>query len=434
MPLTLHHNTPAVQSLPWMEPLALAAGIRDDHWVLLYSGAQAGYSGRYSYLAWRLAERIEGNDFSPLEHVLSASGGRFSPAWFGYLGYGLKDCLETLTPEAPNWLRLPNLCMMRFHAICEFDHDKKTVRFWSDREDTVLPAPSVIPSSVTEVTALRSPMARQAYLEKTAHIIERIRAGDLYQANLTRKFIGEFAKEPEAFGVFARLCKVSPAPYSVFMRLGDTAILSSSPERFLTIDTEGNVTARPIKGTSPRAADAALDKRARDRLAASAKDRAENLMIVDLMRNDLSRTCIPGSVEVRQLYEVTTHATIHHMSSTVVGRKRPECSTLEVVRRCFPPGSMTGAPKIKAMNLCAELERAARGVYSGAIGWFGGDGNCDLSVVIRTLILKDKRFEFQVGGGIVADSTPESELAETAAKARGIALALGVSEKDLEGL
>ena len=149
-------------------------------------------------------------------------------------------------------------------------------------------------------------------------------------------------------------------------------------------------------------------------------------MIVDLMRNDLSRGSIPGSVKADALFEVTTHATIHHMSSTVSAQRRPDCSTLDVITHCFPPGSMTGAPKIRAMNICSELERQARGIYSGAIGWLAGDGACELSVVIRTLVLHGDRFEFQVGGGIVADSTPQRELDELNEKARGILAALNL--------
>lgn len=425
------------QSLPWVEPLTVAAGVRDLHWALFYSGAPAGYSGRHSYLACDVAERIVGNDFSMAEKKLSAGDNRFDNAWFGYLGYGLKDCLETLMPERPHWLTLPPLCLMRFHTIYAFDHEKKNITRWS-APDAPSPSPAIAgenkESVIPPVTQLRSPMTKQEYLEKAAAIIERIRAGDLYQANLTRKFIGEFAEKPEAFSLFKKLCEVSPAPYSAFLKLGDISVLSSSPERFLSIDAEGSVAARPIKGTSARFDNREKDRASRDALAESAKDRAENLMIVDLMRNDLARACVPGSVQAGNLFEVTTHATIHHMSSTVTGKKRPECSALDVVKECFPPGSMTGAPKIRAMNLCAELESYARGIYSGAIGWFSGDGGCDLSVAIRTLVMQDKKFEFQVGGGIVADSTPQGEYEETIEKARGILRTLGISTEAIAAL
>ena len=219
---------------------------------------------------------------------------------------------------------------------------------------------------------------------------------------------------------------MSPASYSAFMRLDDTYILSSSPELFLHADAAGHIHTRPIKGSAPRFQDEGQDRQSRDALTASAKDQAENLMIVDLMRNDLSRSCLPGSVRAEKLFEVTSHATIHHMSSMVTGIKRPECSTLDAVKACFPPGSMTGAPKIKAMDLCSRMEEIERGIYSGALGWFGGDGSCELSVVIRTLIMNGKNFEFQAGGGIVADSTPQGELDELIEKSRGIFTALEI--------
>ncbi|NBO17982.1 MAG: anthranilate synthase component I family protein [Proteobacteria bacterium] len=239
--------------------------------------------------------------------------------------------------------------------------------------------------------------------------------------------MGEFEAPPASFAMFRELCRISPAAYSSFLKMGDSCVLSSSPELFLRISPEGHITARPIKGTSPRSADAAQDAANRQLLENSEKDKAENLMIVDLMRNDLARASQPGSVKTEALFEITSHSTVHHMSSTIVARKRPGCTTLQAIAGAFPPGSMTGAPKIMAMQLCTQLEKLERGIYSGAIGWLGGDGSAELSVVIRTLIIQGKNFEFQVGGGIVADSTPEKELQETIDKAQGILKLLGIS-------
>lgn len=420
------------QSLPWTDPLALARRIDEPYWVLLYSGVQASYSGRYSLLACNLKERIGASNFSAFAQKLSADKAPFDNAWFGYLGYGLKNNLETLAVDKPNWLALPPLQMLRFATIYQFDHVSRSLTCWSEGEPPALPecaAPA--PIYPPAVLSLTSNMPSAAYLEKAATIIDAIHRGDLYQANLTRKYIGHFAEAPEGFALFCRLCEVSPAPYSAYLKLGDTQVLSSSPELFLHIDAAGRMRTRPIKGTAPRFNDAGEDTASRARLATSAKDRAENLMIADLMRNDLSRACVPGSVITESLFDVTTHATIHHMSSTITGQKRPDCSTLEAVQHCFPPGSMTGAPKITAMNLCSQLEEIERGIYSGAIGWFGGDGSCELSVVIRTLLLKAAQFEFQVGGGIVADSTPERELQEILDKSKGISTTLGISVKQL---
>lgn len=417
-----------IQNLAWVEPLEFAAQLTEDDFVLLYSGVRNGYSGRYSLLACGLERKITSDNFAELAGVLSQNQEKFANAWFGYLAYGLKDSLESLTKEAKNWLSLPPLLMMQFASIYQFDHETKTLTLYSSgvsvERDSCLRRNDALPS----VCKITSNMTRGEYLEKAAEIIEKINDGELYQANLTRKFMGEFADAPNQFQLFKKLCEVSPAAYSAFIKIGDTAILSSSPESFLHIDEAGNVVTRPIKGTAARGKTAEEDEKLRKNLQNSEKDRAENLMIVDLMRNDLAKSCAEGSIKVEKLFEVTTHATIHHLSSTISGKRRSDKSTLDVVCGAFPAGSMTGAPKIRAMNLCAELENEERGVYSGAVGWFGGDGSCDLSVVIRTLILQGNKFEFQVGGGIVADSTPEKELQETIDKAKGILLALGVEQ------
>lgn len=409
----------------------MAASIDESHWVLLYSGTQASYSGRYSYLAHGLIDKIEDEGLERFSQQLSTDRNTFENMWFGYLGYGLKDRLEKLRKDEPNWIKLPALLMMRFNSVYRFDHKLKTVTLFQRNASPVMQASQARVQALPEVVEIAPTISREEYLKKTAHVIDLIHAGELYQANLTRKCIGHFKAAPDPFSVFRMLCAVSPAPYSAFLKLGDTAIASSSPELFLHIDDKGLIRTRPVKGTAPRHSNPELDTKLRNGLAASTKDRSENLMIVDLMRNDLSRACIPGSVETRTLFEVTSHANVHHMSSTIVGQKRPDCSSLEAITYCFPPGSMTGAPKIRAMELCSELERLERGVYSGAIGWLGGDGSCELSVVIRTLIIRGEKFEFQVGGGIVADSSPEAEFAETIDKSIGILKAIGINPQAL---
>jgi anthranilate/para-aminobenzoate synthase component I len=287
---------------------------------------------------------------------------------------------------------------------------------------------------VPGIESLHSNMSRAEYLAHAGAIIARIHAGDLYQANLTRKFGGTFAAAPDGFSLFCRLCELSPGAYSAYLRCGDTHIISSSPELFLSIDAAGRMLSEPIKGSAPRGASQSADLALRRSLEESGKDRAENLMIVDLMRHDFSRVCEPGSVQVPALFTVTSHASIHHLSSRIVGKKRRDCTTLAALQACFPPGSMTGAPKIRAMEQCSAAERDARGVYSGAIGWLGGDGSAHLSVVIRTLLVEGRRFEFQAGGGVVADSTPEAELSELLDKTRGIAELLGISRAALAAL
>ncbi len=414
------------QTLPWRHPFELAQTIDEQHWVLLYSGVRNNYSGRYSLMACGLREHITSSSFTEFGQRLSHSNHKFDNSWFGYLGYGLKDTLENLRADEPGWLDMPDLYMMNFHNIYQFDHDNKTLLLWSDGRHELKTGPARQKPAIPDITAIHSNMTRNEYLEKAQHVIDKIYAGDLYQANLTRKFYGEFKEKPNHFQVFSTLCEISPAPYSSFIRMDDSYIISSSPELFLNIDADGNISTHPIKGTAPRGADKKTDDELREQLSNSEKDRAENLMIVDLMRNDLAKCCVAGSVKTDSLFDVTTHATIHHLSSAVSGKKREDCSTIEAVKAIFPPGSMTGAPKISAMNLCSELEKIKRGVYAGATGWFGGDGSCDLSVVIRTLLIKGNKFEFQVGGGIVADSTPQKELDELISKAKGIMLTLNI--------
>ncbi len=421
------------QSLPWTEPLELASGVDDDYWVLLYSSVRTDYSGRYSILARGLAERIEASDFEKLATRLSHDQPHFDNAWFGYLGYGLKNSLESLPHDTPHMFDLPDMCMMRFCEIYQFDHETKTLILYSNNTPTPV-SPRPIEQIIPAVSSISSNMTREEYLQKAASVIEHIHAGDLYQANLTRKFNGQFAEKPNGLALFARLCEISPAPYSAYISMGDTHIISSSPELFLRSNDKGQVLARPIKGTAPRFDDKNKDDASRNSLAASSKDKAENLMIVDLMRNDMSKTCEAGSVKTDSLYDITSHATIHHMSSNISGRLKKNTHSLEMIKQCFPPGSMTGAPKIKAMKLCSALETQARGAYSGAIGWFGGDNSCELSVIIRTLVVKSQQFEFQVGGGIVADSTPELELSELLDKTKGICRTLKLDRKKLENL
>ena len=416
--------------MKWIDPLdytanAIESGQIDrGDMVLLHSAIRASYSGRYSYLAYDPVETVQSHDFEALRGKLSYGG-----TWFGYLGYGLKDCLENVVIDTPGWYPLPNLTMTRFSNVIRFDHDEKRIELCAGTYPNWADNNAATPKNLPKAISLSSNMKKADYLEKVSAIRELIKNGELYQANLTRKFTGHFDGPIIPFVLYQKLSRVSPAAYSAFLKLGDTHILSSSPELFLAIEGS-TMRTRPIKGTSPRFSDSKRDMESRDKLAASLKDRAENLMIVDLMRNDLSRSCSPGSVVTESLFEVTSHANVHHMSSTVTGTIAPDKTALDAIANCFPPGSMTGAPKIRAMNVCSEFEGIERGVYSGAIGWLDA-GACELSVVIRTLIIKGDKFEFQVGGAITADSDPELEWMETMDKAKGIALALGLDSLDL---
>jgi para-aminobenzoate synthetase component 1 len=265
---------------------------------------------------------------------------------------------------------------------------------------------------------LRSSFTHAGYVDAVARVREYILAGDIFQANLSQRFEAPLAESPWAF--YRRLRTRNAAPFAAFLDFPDATVLSASPERFLSVDVGGHVETRPIKGTRPRGVGPEHDAALGQALTESAKDRAENLMIVDLMRNDLSRVCLPGSVRVQELFALERYATVHHLVSTVVGDLTPGSDALDLLRVTFPGGSITGAPKLRAMEIIAELESSARGVYCGAIGYWSLTGALDTSIVIRTAVARDSRLYFSAGGGIVADSDPEQEYRETLDKARGI--------------
>jgi para-aminobenzoate synthetase component 1 len=253
-------------------------------------------------------------------------------------------------------------------------------------------------------------------------VIEYIFAGDIFQANLSQRLEAPLLGTP--LELYRRLRRRNPAPFAAFLDYGDVAIASSSPERFLRVDDGRQVETRPIKGTRPRGVGPEHDAALALALAESDKDRAENVMIVDLLRNDLSRVCRPGTVRVPELFAIEHYATVHHLVSTVVGELAPEHDAVDLLRAAFPGGSITGAPKVRAMQIIAELEPTARGVYCGAIGYVSVTGALDTNVVIRTYLVLGRDVYFQVGGGIVADSNPEQEYRETLDKARGLVAAL----------
>jgi para-aminobenzoate synthetase component I len=259
-----------------------------------------------------------------------------------------------------------------------------------------------------------SNMTHEAYARAFRRIRGYIHDGDCYQVNLAQRFSATATGDP--WLAYQRLRIINPAPFSAYLNTPYAQILSASPERFLRIE-RGRVETRPIKGTRPRAGHPRLDAGLVEELRLSDKDRAENLMIVDLLRNDLSKNCALGSVKVPRLFEVESFATVHHLVSTVSGELRAGRDALDLLRGCFPGGSITGAPKLRAMQIIEELEPHRRGVYCGAIGYIGFDGNMDLNIAIRTLICSRGTIRCWAGGGIVADSRLEDEYQETFDKA-----------------
>lgn len=272
---------------------------------------------------------------------------------------------------------------------------------------------------------IKSNFTRRRYYKAIEKVKDYIAAGDIYQANLSQRFSADFYGDP--WLLYKKLRRLNPAPFAAYLNFPEVNVLCDSPERFLKI-TGRRVETRPMKGTRPRGRTPKEDRKLRQELENSIKDKAENLMIVDLERNDLGKVCEYGSVRVSELEIVETYPTVLQMVSTVEGRLRNGVGQIDCLKACFPGGSITGAPKVRAMEIIDEIEPTRRNIYTGAIGYLSFNGDMDLNIAIRTIIVKNKKAYFQVGGGIVADSKPEEEYRETLDKAKALMKALGNEE------
>ncbi len=324
----------------------------------------------------------------------------------GYLAYDLRDAVEAIPRRIPEDFPMPCLHFVVYDRVQQ----------WSAA--AVPPPPSSIPAQ-----NLRAHCSRQEYEAKVQQVVEHICAGDIFQANLTQPFTADYLGDPRL--LFWRLCYESPAPFAAYMETSpNQAVLCSSPEEFLHV--EGDlVRTKPIKGTRPRSNDAAADQALLQELLASEKDQAELAMIVDLLRNDLGKVAVPGSVQVGPFPEHESFAQVHHTFATVTARLRPDVSLVDLLRATFPCGSITGAPKLRCMEILEELELVRRGLYTGAVGSIGPGRAMHLNVAIRTMLYRQGKIRFNVGGGITADSQPALEYEETLHKAEGMLRALG---------
>jgi para-aminobenzoate synthetase len=355
--------------------------------------------------------------------------------YVGYLGYELKaDCGSPNVHSSD----MPDAAMMLANRVVAVDHtrDKTYVFALCRGEDPEAElwldaAVDLIEAAIAEPPAERSPAppsepgghvrfrsgrGETRYLADILKSQEELLAGESYEVCLTDQFTTDAAPEP--FDLYRQLRRSNPSPFAAFLRFGEYAVVSSSPERFVSVDRERQVMARPIKGTISRVEDPAEDEAVRQELAEDEKTYAEHLMIVDLLRNDLGVVCDVDSVEVPDLMTIEPYATVHQMVSTIVGRLAADRSPVECVRSCFPGGSMTGAPKERTMEIIDDLEAEARGVYSGSIGYFGADGHTDMNIVIRTIVMRPGRTTIGAGGAIVMQSDPQEEFDEILLKAR----------------
>lgn len=361
----------------------------------------------------------------------------FAGGAIGFVAYDFGRRLERL-PAPAEAEPVPEIALGFYDTFLAFDHRDRRARLIStgrpesdpaarrrraearaDAFEAHLARPASPRRAPEPRLDFRPTIDRATHEARVAAAVEHVLAGDIFQVNLAQRFVAETPEGFDPLAFHGVLRRVNPAPFSAFLDFGEVVIASSSPERFLEI-RDGRVETRPIKGTAARAGDPVEDARLAARLAESEKDRAENVMIVDLMRNDLARVCDDASIEVPVLCGVESYAGIHHLVSVVTGRLAPGRDAVDALAAAFPGGSITGAPKIRAQEIITELEGVARGVYCGSIGWFGHDGAMDLDIAIRTVVFRDGRATVSVGGGITALSKPAEEWEETLVKAARI--------------
>lgn len=429
---------------------ALFAHIADKPWaVYLDSGQPASQYGHYDIMAAdpfmtlvadgettaissSAGTKISGDDpfgllkqalapYAALECELPFCGGAI-----GYFGYDLARRLEQLPSLADDGGQMPQMMIGIYDWALVVDHRARRAFLVSHalHQSTQENWPALCalfaqPAAETNTefsvdTAVSSNMDMPRYAAAFDRVQHYIHEGDCYQVNLAQRFSAEVSGD--AWKAYLQLRDISPAPFMAYMQLPGVEVLCASPERFLQVKG-GHVETRPIKGTRPRAADPAEDRRNAAELEASAKDRAENLMIVDLLRNDIGKSCATGSVQAGRLFALESFANVHHLVSTVTGTLDDNMTALDLLRGCFPGGSITGAPKLRAMQIIEELEPHRRGLYCGAIGYIGFDGNMDTNIAIRTAVCSHGEIRFWAGGGIVADSEMSKEYSETLDKA-----------------
>ena len=447
-------EAPLLTELPYhADSTALFEAIADSPWaVFLDSGLRHPGQSRFDILAARPYVRLvtrgplteiydQGIELSRedpltlLQRRLAidprhATGLPFCGGAIGYFSYDLARRFERLPTLARDTERVPEMAIGIYDWAVVVDHlERRSFLVGQGRDpETDLkwdhlvrlfsaPAPETRRAPFRVTSPITSSMSRDRYGRAFRRLQGYIRDGDCYQVNLAQRFAAQATGDP--WLAYQALRLMNPAPFATYLSTPYVRVLSASPERFLAV-RGGRVETRPIKGTRPRGGHPRLDAQLIEELRASAKDRAENVMIVDLLRNDLSKNCALGSVRVPKLFEVESFATVHHLVSTVTGELRPGRDAIDLLRGSFPGGSITGAPKLRAMQIIEELEAQRRGIYCGAIGYIGFDGDMDTSIAIRTAVVSHGSVRFWAGGGIIADSRVDDEYQETFDKAAAL--------------
>ncbi|MDK2985815.1 MAG: para-aminobenzoate synthetase component [Clostridia bacterium] len=443
----------------------------DEKAIFLDSGLRHQEIGRYSFIVSepflvvkskgrkieitreQITEKIEGDPFLCLKRLFSeyqietrADYPPFQGGAVGYFSYDLGRQLE----ELPDWnkddLNVPDYYLGFYDKGVAIDRLNNRVYIFATglplkgresidkaKRDITMLRKKILKYSCTgnhpggEISFFKGEMekhfSKDEYCKVIQKAIDYIAAGDIFQVNISQRFSVNLETTP--WNLYKKLRDINPAPFAAFLDLGELTIVSSSPERFIRI-SGSTIETRPIKGTRPRGRTPEEDLQLRNELINSEKDKAELVMIVDLERNDLGRICQFGTVEVEELFRLEEYATVYHLVSTIKGELRKECDVIDALKATFPGGSITGAPKIRAMEIIEELEPVKRGVYTGSIGYLGFNGESDLNIVIRTFVIKNGKAYFQTGGGIVADSDPVKEYEETLHKAKALKKSLGL--------
>jgi anthranilate synthase component 1 len=438
-------------------PVSAFLKLRDSGPSFLLESADQGRVGRYSFigirprkvLRWSLGDlgdpyelahaELARINAAPLPDLPPFAGGAV-----GLFAYDLVRTVEPLGPPNPDPIGVPDLALMLTDALVAFDHLKHTVTVianayaeddleasYAQARETIaevrwrlagqVPRPPKPPSATRPVQALQANMSREQFEANVARIIEYIYAGDAFQVVPSQRWSGPVPVE--AFSIYRGLRAVNPSPYMYFLDFGDFEIAGASPEPLITVAGR-RVSTRPIAGTRPRGDSAEEDRHIAEELLADPKERAEHVMLVDLGRNDLGRVCAYGSVEVESFMAVENYSHVMHIVSSVAGELRDDVGALDALRSVLPAGTLSGAPKVRAMQIIDELEPVKRGGYGGAIGYASYTGDLDTCIHIRTVVIKDGIAHVQAGGGTVADAKPELEYRESEAKARGVLQAI----------
>lgn len=377
--------------------------------------------------------KVEGNPFKILDELLTRNkvvektnipliGG-----CMGYISYDTGRIIEKISDSSDEDFKIPHMKFVFYRNIIIFDlmENKQYISYFEGEEKTV----EVIIEKIEQIEVKKeefsynqedkfiSNFTKESYKKSITRLKEYIRSGDVYIANMTQRFYCH--NEEDSFTIYKKLREINKAPFSAYLNFHDFQIISSSPERFIQIK-DGIAHTRPIKGTRPRGNTIEEDEKNKMELINSEKDKSELLMIVDLERNDFSKVCKPGTVKVKELFALEEYATVFHLVSTIEGQLQDDVSAVKVMKECFPGGSITGAPKIRAMEIIEELEGLKRNIYTGAIGYFDFRGNSDFNIAIRTILKKDNKAYFGVGGGITYESIEEDEYLETLDKAKAL--------------